>query len=174
LVDLYNEKSGILDDEADTEVDLVSYAYQIWKNATDADPSLARIIPALAPVVYSTKARRPAEGEAAGVLVYLNTAEGNSALAWFNQAGQSVTESQFAILKAAACAADTPALDKQPQHHELVGQAVQYIMTEQKAVGGQLGRPSGARFKTYERLKRYAEKLQKSLVAFEAEPLLKA
>jgi superfamily II DNA or RNA helicase len=174
LVDLYNEKSGILDDEPDTEVDLVSYAYQIWKNATDADPSLARLIPALAPVVYATKARRPAEGEAAGVLVYLNTAEGNSALAWFNQAGQSVTESQFAILKAAACAADTPALAKQPQHHELVGQAVQYIMTEQKAVGGQLGRPSGARFKTYERLKRYAEKLQQGLFAFEAEPLLKA
>lgn len=174
LVDLYNEKSGILDDEPDTEVDLVSYAYQIWKNATEADPSLARIIPALAPVVYSSKARRPEEGEPAGVLVYLNTAEGNSALAWLNQAGQSVTESQFAILKAAACAADTPALERQAQHHELVEQAVQYIMTEQKAVGGQLGRPSGARFKTYERLKRYTERLQKGLFAFEAEPVLKA
>ena len=33
VVDLYNEKSGILDGEEDTEVDLASYAYQIWKNA---------------------------------------------------------------------------------------------------------------------------------------------
>lgn len=174
LMDLYNEKSGILDDEPDTEVDLVSHAYQIWKNATDADPSLARIIPALPPVVYSTKSRRLEEGESAGVLVYLNTAEGNSTMAWLNQNGQSVTESQFAILKAAACAADTPAQEKQVQHHDLVKQAVQYLMTEQKAVGGQLGRPSGARFKTYERLKRYAETLQKGLFAFEAEPVVKA
>ncbi len=29
-------------------------------------------------------------------------------------------------------------------------------MREERNVGGQLGRPSGARFKTYERLKRYA------------------
>jgi superfamily II DNA or RNA helicase len=36
--DLYSEKAGILDGEADTEVDLASYAYQIWKNAIDANP----------------------------------------------------------------------------------------------------------------------------------------
>jgi hypothetical protein len=42
--DLYTEKSGIFDDEADNEVDLASYAYQIWKNAIDADPSLAALI----------------------------------------------------------------------------------------------------------------------------------
>lgn len=47
-------------------------------------------------------------------------------------------------------------------------------MTEQSNLGGQLGRPSGARFKTCERLKRYAERLQQSLFAYEAEPLLKA
>ena len=35
---LYNEKAGILDDEEDREVDLVSHAYQIWKDATDANP----------------------------------------------------------------------------------------------------------------------------------------
>src|SRR5207248_1302152 len=31
IVDLYNEKAGILDGDADSEVDLASYAYQIWK-----------------------------------------------------------------------------------------------------------------------------------------------
>ena len=45
LTDLYNEKSGILDGENDdTEVDLASLAYQIWKNATDANPELNKII----------------------------------------------------------------------------------------------------------------------------------
>jgi len=43
IVDLYNEKSGILDGEdVDTEVDLASYAFQIWKNAIDADPHCRR------------------------------------------------------------------------------------------------------------------------------------
>ncbi len=40
VLDLYNEKAGILDGDDETEVDLSSYAYQIWKNATTADPEL--------------------------------------------------------------------------------------------------------------------------------------
>ena len=39
LRDMYNEKSGSLDeDEDDVDVDLGSQAFQIWKNATDANP----------------------------------------------------------------------------------------------------------------------------------------
>jgi superfamily II DNA/RNA helicase len=40
VADLYNEKAGILDGDEDTEVDLSSYAYQIWKNAITPDPTL--------------------------------------------------------------------------------------------------------------------------------------
>jgi len=43
ILDLYNEKSSILE-ETDNEVDLASFAYQIWKNATDAEPKLKKII----------------------------------------------------------------------------------------------------------------------------------
>jgi hypothetical protein len=39
-------------------------------------------------------------------------------------------------------------------------------------LGGQLGRPSGARFRTYERLKRYAEEIKGTI--FESKELLKA
>ena len=53
--DLFTEKSGILDDPADDEVDLASLAYQIWKNACDTDPSLKKTIPDLPGVVFSTK-----------------------------------------------------------------------------------------------------------------------
>ncbi|MDA8186988.1 MAG: helicase-related protein [Dehalococcoidales bacterium] len=157
MLDLYNEKAGILDGEADTEVDLASYAYQIWKNAVGLDPSLQRIIPAMPSVVYSTKPHRPSTGEPEGVLVYLRTAEGNDALARIDKDGNSVTESQFAILKAAECAPNTPAVPRLENHHELVERGVAQIVEEEKSVGGQLGRPSGARFRTYERLKRYAE-----------------
>ena len=37
------------------------------------------------------------------------------------------------------------------------------VVAEEKTVGGQLGRPSGARFRAYERLKRYADMVKDTL-----------
>jgi hypothetical protein len=189
VVDLYHEKSGILEADDDTEVDLASYAYQIWKNAITADPSLQKIIPELPAVVYSAKALQTkenpplppfrkggqggfVENEPEGVLVYLKTAEDNDALAWIDQEGRSVTESQLTILKAAECKPDTPPLPRHENHHELVRKGVERIIEEEKTIGGQLGRPSGARFRAYERLKRYAEEVKGTL--FESSELHKA
>ena len=103
VLDLYNEKANILDGEVDTEVDLASYAYQIWKNAITQKPDLQKIIPELPPVVYSTRAHQAKEKDPEGVLVYLKTAESNDALARIDKNGDSVTESQFEILKSAEC-----------------------------------------------------------------------
>jgi superfamily II DNA or RNA helicase len=170
LQDLYNESAGILDEEDDAEIDLVSHAYQIWKNATDANPELKRIIPRLPAVVYGTRAHDAAATDGPpGVLVFLETAQGNSALAWLDGAGNSVTESQFAILRAARCSLDEPALERREDHHELVRRAVHHIQHEVPNVGGQLGRPSGARFRTYERLKEYLDSLEGSLFALQEE-----
>ena len=142
LFDLYHEKAGMLDGDEETEVDLASYAYQIWKNAIDRDPELEKIIPAMPNVVYSTRPHKPAADQPEGALVYLRTAEGHDALAWMNMAGKSVTESQFTILKAAECRPDTPALPRHEQHHQLVAEGVKLIIDTEKSVGGQLGRPS--------------------------------
>jgi superfamily II DNA or RNA helicase len=172
LDDLFTEKAGILDGDADSEVDLASYAYQIWKNATDRSPELKAAIEALPEVVYSTKPITASDKKPPGVLVYLRTAEGNDALAWVDQAGNNVTQSQFEILKAAECLPDTPALPRQENHHSLVKQGAEFIVAEEKTVGGQLGRPSGARFRTYERLKRYADQVKGTL--FETPQLAKA
>lgn len=161
--DLFTEKAGILDDEADSEVDLGSYAYQIWKNATDRDPKLETLIPNLPDVLYATKAHDPGPRQPAGALVYVRTADAHDALAWIDRDGKPVTESQFAILRAAECEPDTPALPRQTDHHELVRRGVELIAEEEKSVGGQLGRPSGARFRTYERLKRHADELKGTL-----------
>ena len=115
--DLFTEKSGILDDPADDEVDLASLAYQIWKNACDTNPSLKKTIPDLPGVIFSTKAlsavpAKPAGAAgpqpASGVMVYVRTADGNDALAWVDEEGRTVTESQHEILRAAACEPDTP------------------------------------------------------------------
>ena len=140
-----------------------SYAFQIWKNAIDRDPALQKIVPALPSVVYSTRPHMPRPVKPEGVLVYVRTAEGNDALAWVDKHGAPVTESQFTILKAAECEPDTPALPRHENHHDLVRQGVERIASEEKSIGGQLGRPSGARFRTYERLKRYADEVNGTL-----------
>lgn len=170
IVELYNEKSGILDGEdVDTEVDLASYAFQIWKNAIDADPQLQKTIPTLPDVAFSTKQTSEVSG---GVLVYIRTGEDNDALAWIDEQGNSVTESQYEILKTAECLPETPALPRQTNHHEMVRKGVEKIAEEEKVTGGQLGRPSGARFRTYERLKNFADQNQGTL--FVTPDLLKA
>jgi superfamily II DNA or RNA helicase len=173
LTDLYTEKAGILDDDADTEVDLASYAYQIWKNATDADASLAGQIEKLSDVVYATKTAEENSAAHKGVLVYMRTAHDYDALTWIDEKGDSVTQSQLAILKAAACAADTPALPRQEAHHELTKKGLEFIAQEEKTTGGALGRPSGARFKTYERLKRFREALGDKRDLFETDERVK-
>lgn len=172
VLDLYNEKSDILDGDTDTEVDLASYAFQIWKNAIDADPKLNRIIPALPSVVYSSRKYTPIEKRPEGVLVYMRTGEGNDVLAWIDEKGKSITESQFEILKAAECKPDTPPVPRREDHHNLVQKGVEAIIEEEKTVGGQLGRPSGARFRAYQRLKDYAKSLKGTL--FESKDLNRA
>jgi len=170
--DLFTEKSGILDGDIDDEVDLASYAYQIWKNAITANPDLQKIISELPSVVYSSRNHQPKEGAPPGVLVYMKTSQDNDALAWIENEGKSVTESQLAILKAAECKPNTPAIPRAENHHQLVQKAAELIAREEKSLGGQLGRPSGARFRTYERLKNYAQQVQGTL--FESKELLRA
>jgi hypothetical protein len=170
FLDLYHEKAGVYDGAEDSEVDLTSEAYQIWKNATDADPALKKTIENLAPVVYSTRSHRVTPTQPEGVLLYMKTAEGNDSLALVDRQGKSVTQSQLAILRLAQCDPDTPAQLRDPQHHELVEQGAKLIIEEEKSMGGQLGRPSGARFRTYERLKRHAQAVRGTL--FESQDLL--
>ena len=172
LHELYTEKSGVLDEEEDGEVDLASYAYQIWKNATDRHPALAKEIPNLPNVTYAARPHAPEPHAPTGVLVYLRTAEGNDALAWIDEEGSSVTESQFAILKAAECGPETPALLRAEHHHDLVAAGIRLIVETEKSTGGSLGRPSSARFRTYERLKAYAESLRGTL--FDSDELRRA
>ena len=164
IVDLYNEKAGLLDDARDNDVDLASHAYQIWKNAITQDPTLEKSVSALPSVVYSTQPHTPTDNEPEGALVYIRTGQENDALAWIDRNGESVTESQFAILQAAACEPDTEPLPPLEEHHRLVEAAAKLILSEERSVGGQLGRPSGARFRTYERLKDYASEVEGTLL----------
>jgi hypothetical protein len=168
LFNLYHEKADILDGDADDQVDLRSQAYQIWKNAIDRDPALAKIIPALPDVVYSTRPHTPTAGQPEGALVYIRTSEDNDALAWIDSEGVTVTESQFAVLQAAECGPETPALPRRDNHHELVALAIEHVGREEKNIGGQLGPRTGARSRVYERLKPFAESVVQEFPLFPA------
>lgn len=162
--DLYNEKAGLLDDDAtDNDVDLGSYAYAIWKRATDADPSLKKAIADLPAVVYSAKAAPEASQQPDGVLVYVRTSEGNDVLARLDNQGNIISQSQKEVLDAAACLPATPALPRHEMHHEAVQKGVKQLVDVEQNVGGGLGKPSSARARTYERLARYADQVRGTL-----------
>jgi hypothetical protein len=74
-----------------------------------------------------------------------------------------VSESEYTILRAAECAPDTPALPRPENHHDLVARGVRYVAEAERSVGGALGRPSGARYKTYARLMAYADRMRGTL-----------
>ncbi len=169
--DLYTERSGVFDDN-DDEVDLASYAWQVWKQATEGQPELARAVESMPPVVYSARSfsldhsRFPLlgkQGAQGGALVYVKSPDGNDHLAWVSPSGQTVTESQYTILRAAECAAGTPAVPRAENHHDLVALGLQLAVVQDKSVGGGLGRLSSARRRSYERLKRYAMAQQNTL-----------
>lgn len=155
LHNLYTEQSGALDDtDDDRDVDFSSYALSIWNQAIRHDPELESIIPALPLAAYSTKFHEPSPASPEGALVYVKTSEGNDSLAWVDQSGKIVTESPRTILDAAKCEPTTPSLPRLDVHHDIVGQAVRTVIETEKSVGGELGKPSGARYKAYHRLKR--------------------
>ena len=163
ILNLYHEHAGILDGDADGEVDLASHALQIWKNAIDRDPTLEKTIAALPDVVFSARAHAPTEARPEGVLLFVRTRDGNDALAYAGRGGGIVTESPLEILAAAQCPPDAPAQPRHESHHQLVAEGVKHIAAEEQRVGGQLGRPTGARFRTYTRLKAYADSVKGQL-----------
>ena len=172
IINLYHERAGILDGDLDGEVDLASHAYQIWKNAINADPRLEKAVADLPDVVFSSRQHKPIAQRPEGVLVFMRTADGNDALAYVDREGRSITESQLEILSAAECRPDTQAQPHHESHHQLVAEGVKHVVREEKRVGGQLGRPSGARFRTYTRLKQYADEIKGQL--FDVDALHKA
>lgn len=172
LRDMFNEKSGVLDEEDDGDVDLSSQAYQIWKNATDANPKLKQIIPAIPNIAYSTKYVTDAAEQ--GVITYARTANDFDVLSWLAPDGSLVSQSQRRILQALACDADTVAAMPLDDHHQLVGKAIEEIAEQTSAtnIGGILGNRFSTRYRIIQLLEHaydrpldlfYTEEMKKSL-----------
>jgi len=171
VTDIYANNINLDGDDDDTEVDLASLAYQIWKNATDANPELNKIIPDLPNVIYATKHNEDVP-EKEGVIVYTRTSEENDILAWMNNKGEIITQSQHTILKAAQCTPNTEPKYKLENHHELVKKGIDFIRDEEKNTGGSLGKKTGVKYRVYMRLDRYCKEYEGTL--FVNEQLKKA
>ncbi len=154
--DLYSERAGILDDDDDMEVDLASYAYQIWKNAIDQHPELKQIIPAMSNVVFSTK-KNTFSKDKDSVVVYSKTGQGNDVFSWIDCDNNVITQSQYTILKAVECDYDCPAEKKMKFHHDIVKYAVDQISLDEQTGMGTLGRKNGVRYKAYMKIARFIE-----------------
>jgi hypothetical protein len=74
-----------------------------------------------------------------------------------------VTQSQFQILKAVKCGPDVEPLERFEKHHELVKFGLNHIKETEAKVGGQLGKKTGARYRAYNRLERYASQNEGTL-----------
>ncbi len=157
LQDLFNEKAGSLDDEDDGDVDMASYAYQIWKNATDADPELKKIIPAIPEKAYTTK-QNTGRTIDEGVVTYAKTSSDSDMLTWVDNKGRIVTQSQLTILKAMACDSQTPALEPLEKHHELVDKALDAVSNMNFKTSGVLGSRFSTKFKVVTMMVDYMEK----------------
>ncbi|HAA34397.1 MAG TPA: NgoFVII family restriction endonuclease [Firmicutes bacterium] len=164
IQDLYNEKAGILDEEDDNEVDLTSTAYEIWNQAVKARPELKNIIPKLPNVIYATKQKPESMFEKEGVITYHKTPHDIDVLTWLDRDGRVISKNQMRILKALECDYNTPPQEKLANHHALVEKAVEISKKEEISSGGQLGKRSGARYKTYMRLNRYYEEIKNTLL----------
>lgn len=162
LLNLYNERSGVLDETDEGEVDLTSEALQIWQSAIDANPALKGMIEKLPDVVYSTREHESTVSDPEGVLLYLRTDSGTDALAWVDKDGNSVTQSQMRILRMARCSIDTPTLPRHPQHHELVTRGAELIAEQTKTVAGTLGNKRSAAARTYDRLMAYTQRIRET------------
>lgn len=172
LRDLYTEKAGTLDDDqADEDIDLASLALQVWNSASAEDQKAAVALP---PIISATRALPETADplqHPAGVIAYLRYPDGADALVRVDQSGNLVSQSLSGIFRAAACAADTPALPHAENHHDLVARCVEIAAEEQASFGGQLGSLRSVRRKLWDRLKRYREQLKAKPTLFSAQAL---
>ena len=154
LMNLYNEQSGILDqEEGDSDVDLSSQAYQIWQKAIKSNSKLKEIIPSLSDMIYATKAASPDRPD--GVITFCRTYNDFDILSWYDRAGNLVSQSQKKILTAMECGPKEPGLNQMPDHFDLVKKSVDDIADDVPSAMGVLGNRFSTRFRLVQLLQNF-------------------
>ena len=154
LTNLYNEQSGILDqDEGDSDVDLSSQAYQIWQKAIKSNPKLKDVIPNLSDMIYSTKVAAPESPD--GVITFARTYNDFDILSWYDRNGNLVSQSQKRILSAMECGPKEKSLPKIEEHFDLVKKSIDDIADDVPSAMGMLGNRFSTRYRIVQLLENF-------------------
>ena len=151
LIDLYNENSNVLEKEILEDVDLSSYALEIWNKGIKQNPSLANRIKTLPNVVHASKSIAKSQHE--GVLLFAKS-HINNYLLHLNKKGESLTEDQRAILQIAKCSPDTKAWKRSEDHYKIVESGLKLVEKQLNilSLSGHLGNSRNPRRKIYDKL----------------------
>ena len=149
LMDLYNEKSKTLESEIFDDIDLSSYALEIWNKGIKKDPFLEERIKNMPDVVHATKAVENNEG----VLLFAKSHVHNW-LMYLNEKGESVQDDQMKILKLAKCEPQTKALPRAKTHYETIRSGLKIIQENLNlpSASNRLGTSRNPRRKLFEML----------------------
>lgn len=148
LIDLYNEKSEVLERDILEDIDLSSYALEIWKKAIKKDPLLEEQIKNMPDSVHSSKQIAANENR---VLLFAKSYVANNILE-LNEQGHILSENQKDILDKAKCQPDTPAQKRMSQHYEIIRCGLKSITQRLHSVSmaGRLGTGRHPRKKLFE------------------------
>lgn len=150
LVDVFNEKAGILDEADDGEVDLPSQAFQVWNDATRSDPALRARIEGLADAVYCGRAR--GANAAPGTILLSRAPSGADSLVRTDVQGVPLAHSPSRVFAELACDPDTPGAEPDPAHHARVAAALAAVAADSAAAvatSGVLGAKSSVRYRLF-------------------------
>jgi hypothetical protein len=154
VIDVFTEKTSIYEDK-DNEVDMASYCYQIWTSAIQAKRELEKSIPLLPAQLRSAKAHMADFHEPHGVLTFVKTKSGLSALRYVDETGRVVSQSAKTVIDVAACSIDTPRAELHPNHDHHVDVVLQQVSNEFRTQEVGIGPANSARNRMYHRLNEY-------------------
>lgn len=154
LRDLYTEKAHVLDDSDDGDVDVTSYALQVWNSASEADRKRAQELP---DQVYTSRTNDTDTPDGAIVFARVHDAAGRSdRLLRLDRSGAPLEHSLATIFDQLRCDRNTPSIHD-PHVLDLVKNAAETIRNETTLGEGMLGSKKSLRRRLYECLSEIAK-----------------
>ncbi len=151
LQGIYDGSIDLSAEDAD-DTDLISRAYDIWRQAIKQNPQLEQEIKKMPDVVYSAKT-----SDKNSVIAYIRDNYNHSILTELDDDSEIISQSQFHLLDKLACEPDEEKKAINDNHHELVTKAVKNYHDVGYSLGGQLGSANNTRRRVYERLQEIIE-----------------
>ncbi|MFQ4150345.1 SNF2-related protein [Arthrobacter sp. LAPM80] len=134
------------------DVDVGSFALQVWRDAIEADPTVEGRVRGLPNLVTASRSVSHDPLAEEGVLSFLRTRSGIDSLVWVGVDKAVASRSPLQILRLAACPPDTSVSPRDRRHFALLDLAAEEVMRTVGHSLGTAGNLSGTRKKLWEML----------------------